>query len=150
MTTLLLKICAYGVCEGGWMAVFVQGKLPWQSGWLSAIKLFNQEDDHILVKVYLPVVISWVCGTEQPQQTSCASHKDEVMKYIYSSAVLNYNFVVLELCLSILLLYTSTPVHLSDSFIYSYIQKIYKHMILWDMIHCSRLNCPAVYMVLNS
>lgn len=58
MTTLLLKICAYGVCEGGWMAVFVQGKLPWQSGWLSAIKLFNQEDDHILVKVYLPVVIS--------------------------------------------------------------------------------------------
>lgn len=58
MTMLLFKICAYGVCEGDWMMVFDDGKLPWQSGWLSGIELFNQEEDHILVKVYLPVVIS--------------------------------------------------------------------------------------------
>ncbi len=58
MTTLLLKIFAHGVCEGGWMTVFAEGKLAWQRGRLSAIELFNQEEDHILVKVYLPVVIS--------------------------------------------------------------------------------------------
>ena len=40
------------------MMVFDKGKLPWQRGWLSGIELFNQEEDHILVKVYLPVVIS--------------------------------------------------------------------------------------------
>lgn len=38
--------------------MFVEGKLSWQSGRLSAVELFNQEEDHILVKVYLPVAIS--------------------------------------------------------------------------------------------
>ena len=40
------------------MMVFVEEKLPWQGRWLSATELFNQEEDHILVKVYLPMVIS--------------------------------------------------------------------------------------------
>ena len=40
------------------MMVLVEGKLLGQRGWLSAIELFNQEEDHILVKVYLPVAIS--------------------------------------------------------------------------------------------
>lgn len=55
---LLLKMCAYGDCEGGWLMEFVDWKLRWQRGWLSAIELFNQEEDHILVNVYLPVAIS--------------------------------------------------------------------------------------------
>lgn len=58
MTMLLLKMCAYGDCEGGWLMEFVDWKLRWQRGWLSAIELFNQEEDHILVNVYLPVAIS--------------------------------------------------------------------------------------------
>lgn len=37
------------------MMVFVKGRLPWQRRWLSATELFNQEEDHILVKVYLPL-----------------------------------------------------------------------------------------------
>ncbi len=41
---------------------------------VAATELFNQEEDHILVKVYLPVAISSVCGTEQLQQAEGASH----------------------------------------------------------------------------
>lgn len=66
--------CLWGRLDDG---VFVEGKLSWQRGRLSAVELFNQEEDHILVKVYLPVAISWVCRTEQLHRTLGASHSDE-------------------------------------------------------------------------
>lgn len=43
------------VCEGGWTLFVGEASLP--EG-LSAVELFNQREDHILVKVYLPVAIS--------------------------------------------------------------------------------------------
>lgn len=66
MTTLLFKVCAYGVCEGVmrlyddgfWLFFFLRGSSPGRGDGLSATELFNQEEDHILVNVYLPVVIN--------------------------------------------------------------------------------------------
>lgn len=40
------------------MMVFIGEAALAEGGWLSAVELFNQREDHILVKVYVPVVIS--------------------------------------------------------------------------------------------
>lgn len=58
MTTLLLKIYAYGVCEGRLDDGVCRGEAALAEEVVAVIELFNQEEDHILVKVYLPVAIS--------------------------------------------------------------------------------------------